>query len=161
MKEVLPHKENTFVESSRKHSFKTSKRFRNQKTGNNLVLQNCFQTLDVESNFTAHELPKRRENLNISNPSSNANNSMNKNFSNKLNSTRRRPQVVINQNPESNDNYRKSKLYLDINYTVRQENITPQRQTIITLQFLVTVSQNLVENVYMTLIEILFLEEQD
>ena len=161
VKEVLPHKENTFIESSRKHSFKANKRFRNQKTGNNLVLQNCFETLDVESNFTAHGLPKRRETLNISNPSSNANNSMNKNFSNKLNSTRRRPQVVINQNPESNDNYRKSKLYLDINYTVRQENITPQRQTIITLQFLVTVSQNLVENVYMTLIEILFLEEQD
>ena len=109
VKEVLPHKENTFIESSRKHSFKANKRFRNQKTGNNLVLQNCFETLDVESNFTAHELPKRRQNLNISNPSSNANNSLNKNFSNKLNSARRRPQVVINQNPENNDNYRKSK----------------------------------------------------
>ena len=34
---------------------------------------------------------------------------MNNNFSNKLNSTRRRPQVVINQNPENDNDYRKSK----------------------------------------------------
>ena len=33
---------------------------------------------------------------------------MNNNFSNKLNSTRRRPQVVINQNPENDNDYRKS-----------------------------------------------------
>ena len=61
MKEVLPHKENTFIASSKKHSFKANKRFSNQKTANNLVLQNRFQTLDVESNFAAHELPNRRE----------------------------------------------------------------------------------------------------
>ena len=87
VKEVLPHKENSFIESSRKHSFKANKRFGNQKTGNNLVLQNRFETLEVESNFTAHELPNRRENLNISNPSNDANNSSNNNLSNKLNST--------------------------------------------------------------------------
>ena len=62
-KEVLPHKENTFIESSRKHNFKANKRFGNQKTGNNLVLQNRFEILDVEGNFMAHELPNRRENL--------------------------------------------------------------------------------------------------
>ena len=63
MKEVLPHKENTFIEPSRKHSFKANKRFGNQETGKNLVLQNRYdETLDVESNFTAHELPNRREN---------------------------------------------------------------------------------------------------
>ena len=38
MKEVLPHKENTFIEPSRKHSFKANKRFRNQETDKNLVL---------------------------------------------------------------------------------------------------------------------------
>ena len=32
IKEVLPHKENTFIESSKKHSFKANKRFSNQKT---------------------------------------------------------------------------------------------------------------------------------
>ena len=74
-----------------------------------MVLQNRFQTLDVESNFTAYELPNRRENLNISNPSNNANNSSNNNFPIKLNSRRQRPQVVINQNPENNNDYRKSK----------------------------------------------------
>ena len=130
VKEVLPHKENTFTESSMKHSFKANKRFGNQKTGNNLVLQICLETVDVESNFKAHELPNRRKNLNISNPSNNANNSSNNNFSNKLNSTRRRSQVVINQNPENDNHYRKSKL--EINYIVRQENIL-QRQTITTL----------------------------
>ena len=109
MKEVLPHKENTFIESSMKHSFKANKRFGNQKTGNNLVLQNHFETLDVESNFMAHELPNRRENLNISNPSNNANNSSNNIFSSKLNSTRGRTQVVINQNLENDNDYRKSK----------------------------------------------------
>ena len=31
VKEVLPYKENTFTESSRKHSFKGKKRFGNQK----------------------------------------------------------------------------------------------------------------------------------
>ena len=103
MKEVLPHKENTFIESSRKCSFKANKRFGNQNKGNNLVLQNRFETLGVEVNFSVHGLPNRRENLNISNPSNNVNNSLNNNLSNKLNSTRRRPQVVINQNPE-NDN---------------------------------------------------------
>ena len=51
-------------------------------------------------------------------------------------------------------------LYLEINYIVRQENI-PQRQTIATLLFLVTVSQILVENVNVISIEISFLEEQD
>ena len=61
-KEVLPHKENSFIESSRKHSFKAYKRFDNQKTGNNLVLQNRFETLDVKKNFIAHELPNRRGN---------------------------------------------------------------------------------------------------
>ena len=55
MKEVLPHKENTFIEPSRKHSFKGNKRFGNQEAGKNLVLENGFETLDVESNFTAHE----------------------------------------------------------------------------------------------------------
>ena len=112
MKEVLPHKENTFTEPSRKHSFKANKRFGNQETGKNLVLQNRFETLDVESDFTAHELPNRRQNSNISDPSNNANNSSNNNFSNKLNSTRQRPQVVINQNPENDNNYRKSKFLL-------------------------------------------------
>ena len=82
MKEVLPHKENTFIESSRKYSFKGNKRFGNPKTGKKLVLQNRFETLDVDSNFAAHELPNRRENLNISNPSNNANNSSNNNLSN-------------------------------------------------------------------------------
>ena len=38
MKEVLLHKENTFIEPSRKHSFKANKRFRNQETDKNLVL---------------------------------------------------------------------------------------------------------------------------
>ena len=52
-------------------------------------------------------------------------------------------------------------LHLEINYTVRQENIIPKRQTITTLQFLVTVSQILVENVNTISIEISFLEEQD
>ena len=33
----------------------------------------------------------------------------NNNFSNKLNSTRQQPQVVINQNPENDNDYRKSK----------------------------------------------------
>ena len=56
VKEVLPHKGNTSNESSRKHSFKVNKRFGNQKTGNNLILQNRFEILDVESNLTAHEL---------------------------------------------------------------------------------------------------------
>ena len=54
VKEVLSHKENPFSESSEKHSFKANKRFGNQKTGNNLVLQNRFKTLDVVSSFTAH-----------------------------------------------------------------------------------------------------------
>ena len=40
-------------------------------------------------------------------------------------------------------------LYLEISYTVRQENIIPQRQKLTTLQVLVTVSQILVENVNM------------
>ena len=109
MKVVLPHKENTLIKSSRKHSFKANKRFGNQETGKNLVLHNRFETLDAESNFTAHELPNRRENSNISNPTNNANNSLNNDFSNKLNSTRRQPQVVINQNPENDNDYRKSK----------------------------------------------------
>ena len=109
VKQVLPHKENTVSESSQKHSFKANKRFGNQKTGNNLVLQNRFKTLDVVSSFTAHELSNCRENLNISNPSNNANNSSHDSFSNKLNSIRWRPQVVINQNPENNNNYQKSK----------------------------------------------------
>ena len=109
MKEVLPHKENTFIESSMKHSFKANKRFGNQKTGNNLILQNHFETLEVGSNFMAHELPNRRENLNISNPSNNANNFSNNIFSSKLNSTRARTQVVINQNLENDNDYRKSK----------------------------------------------------
>ena len=112
MKEVLPHKENTLIKSSRKHSFKANKRFGNQETGKNLVLHNRFETLDAESNFTAHELPNRRENSNISNPTNNANNSLNNDFSNKLNSTRRQPQVVINQNPENDNDYRKSKFVL-------------------------------------------------
>ena len=38
VKEVLLHKENTFIESSRKYSFKANKRFGNQKTANNLEL---------------------------------------------------------------------------------------------------------------------------
>ena len=109
MKVVLPHKENTLIKSSRKHSFKANKRFGNQETGKNLVLHNRFETLDAESNFTAHELPNRRQNSNISNPTNNANNSLNNDFSNKLNSTRRQPQVVINQNPENDNDYRKSK----------------------------------------------------
>ena len=109
VKEVLPHKENTFSQSSQKHSFKANKRFGNQKTGNNLVLQNRFKTLDVVTSFTTHELSNCRENLNISNPSNNANNSSHNIFSNKLNSIRWRSQVVINQNPENNNNYRKSK----------------------------------------------------
>ena len=109
MKEVFPHKENTFIGFGKKYSFKAKKRFGNQKTGTNLVLQNRLETLDAESNFTVHELPNRRENLNISNPSNNANNSSNNNFSNKLNSTRQRPQVVINQNPENDNVYQKSK----------------------------------------------------
>ena len=88
VKEVLPHKENTFSQSSQKHSFKANKRFGNQKTGNNLVLQNRFKTLDVVSSFTTHELSNCRENLNISNPSNNANNSSHNSFSNKLNSIR-------------------------------------------------------------------------
>ena len=62
MKEVLSDKENTFIKPSRKHSFKAEKRFSNQEKGKNLVLQNCFETLDVESNFTAFELSNRREN---------------------------------------------------------------------------------------------------
>ena len=84
-------------------------RFGNQKAGNNLVLQNRFKTLDVVSSFTTHELSNCRENLNISNPSNNANNSSQNSFSNKLNGIRWRSQVVINQNPENNNNYRKSK----------------------------------------------------
>ena len=103
VKDVLPHKENTFTESSRKHSFKANEKFGNQKSSNYLLFRNHFETLDIESHFTAHESPNRRENLNISDPSNNANNSANNNFSNKLNSTRRRPQVAINQNPK-NDN---------------------------------------------------------
>ena len=45
---------------------------------------------------------------------------MNNNFSSKLNSIRRRPQVVINQNPENDNDYRKSKfvpgdkLYIEV-----------------------------------------------
>ena len=136
MKEVLPHKENTFIASSKKHSFKANKRFSNQKTGNNLVLQNRFQTLDVERNFAAHELPNRRENLNISNPSTNANNSSNNNFSIKVNSTRQRPQVVINQNPENDNNYQKSifatgdKLYSDAGKHHFSTSNSNNRQTI-------------------------------
>ena len=80
MKGVLLHKVNTFIESSRKHSFKANKRFGNQKTGNNLILQNRFETLDVESNFTVHELQNRTENLNISISSNSANNSTNNNL---------------------------------------------------------------------------------
>ena len=38
VKEVLPHKEDTFIESSRKYSFKANKRFGNPKTGKKLVL---------------------------------------------------------------------------------------------------------------------------
>ena len=109
MKEVLPDKENTFIEPSRKHSFKANKRLSNQQTGKNVVFQNRFEILDVESNFTGHEIPNRRENLNISNPSKNANNSLSNNFSNKRNSTRWQAQVVINQNPENDNDYRKSK----------------------------------------------------
>ena len=97
------------IEPSRKHSFKANKRFGNQETSKNLVLQNRFETLDVKSDFTAHELPNHRKNSNISNPSINANNSLNNNFSNKINSTRQRPQVVINRNPENDNDYRKSK----------------------------------------------------
>ena len=52
-------------------------------------------------------------------------------------------------------------LYLEINYIVRRENIIPQRQTMTTLKFLVTVSQISVENVNMISIETSFLEEQD
>ena len=92
VKEVLPHKENIFTESSRKHGFKPNEKFGNQKSGNYLLFRNRFETLDMESHFTAHKLPNRREYLNISNPSNNANNSANNNFSNKFNSTRRRPQ---------------------------------------------------------------------
>ena len=62
MKEVLSDKENTFIKPSRKHSFKAEKRFSNKEKGKNLVLQNRFETLDVESNFTAFELSNRREN---------------------------------------------------------------------------------------------------
>ena len=109
VKEVLPHKENTFIESSRKHSFKANKRFGNQKTGNNLVLQNRFEILDVESNFTAHQLSNHRENLNISNLSNNYKNSSNNNFSIKLNRPRQRQLVVINQNPGNDNKYQKSK----------------------------------------------------
>ena len=39
MKEVFPHKENTFIGFGKKYSFKAKKRFGNQKTGTNLVLQ--------------------------------------------------------------------------------------------------------------------------
>ena len=92
VKEVLPHKENIFTESSRKNGFKPNEKFGNQKSGNYLLFRNRFETLDMESHFTAHKLPNRREYLNISNPSNNANNSANNNFSNKFNSTRRRPQ---------------------------------------------------------------------
>ena len=109
VKNALSHKENTSIEPSRKHDFNANKKFGNQKTGNNLVLQSRFETLDVESNFTAHESPNCRENLNISNPSNNANNSSNSIFSNKFNSTRWRPQAVINQNPENGNDYQKSK----------------------------------------------------
>ena len=109
MKEVLPHKKNTFIEPIRKHSFKANKRFRNQETDKNLVLQNRFETLDVESNFTAHEFRNCRENSNVSNLSNCTNNSLSNNFSSKLNSTRQRPQEVINQNPENDNDYRKSK----------------------------------------------------
>ena len=109
MKEVLSHKENTFIEPSMKHSFKANKTFGHQETGKNLVLQNRFETMDVESNFTAHELPNRRENSTISNPSNNTNNSLSNNFSNKLNSTRLRTQVVINYNSENDNDYQKSK----------------------------------------------------
>ena len=109
MAKVLAHKENTFIESSRKHSFKANRKFVNQKTGNKLVLQNCFETLDVERNLSAHELPNCRENLNISNPSNNAINSSNNNFSNKLNSTWRLTQALINQNLENDNDYQKSK----------------------------------------------------
>ena len=63
----------------------------------------------MESNFTAHELQNCRENFNISYSSNNANNSSNNNLWNKLNSTRQRPQVAINQNPENDNDYRKSK----------------------------------------------------
>ena len=73
-----------------------------------LLLQNDFETLDVESNFTAHKLPNRREDLSISNPSNNANNSLNNNFSNKLNSTRWQLQVVICQNLKNDNDYQKS-----------------------------------------------------
>ena len=66
----------------------------------------------MESNFTAHELPNRRENSSISNPSNNANNSLNNNFWNRLKSTRRRPQVAINQNPENDNDYQGSKFVL-------------------------------------------------
>ena len=136
MKEVFPHKENTFIGFGKKYSFKVKKRFGNQKTGTNLVLQNRFETLDAESNFTVHELPNRRENLNISNPSNNANNSSNNNFSNKLNSTRQRPQVVINQNPENDNNYQKSifatgdKLYSDAGKHHSSTSNSNNRQTI-------------------------------
>ena len=44
MNEVLPHKESTVIEPSRKHSFKAHKRHGNQETGKNLVLQNRFET---------------------------------------------------------------------------------------------------------------------
>ena len=36
-KEALTHKENTFTESSRKHSFKANEKFGNQKSGNYLL----------------------------------------------------------------------------------------------------------------------------
>ena len=119
MKDVLPHKENSFIEPNRKHSFKTNKRFGNQETGKNLVLQNRFETLDVKRNFTEHELPNHGEKSNISNSSNNANNSLNNNFSNKLNSTRRRSQVVINQNPEKIMIIENLNLNLKMNYIVR------------------------------------------
>ena len=133
MKEVLPHKKTKHSE----HSFKANKKFGNQKIGNNLVLQNRFETPDVESNLTAYELPDYRENLYISNPSNNTNNSLNNNFSKKLNSTRQRPKVVINQSPGNNDDYQKfvpgDKLYSEVG---KHHSSTSNNNKIIEISFL-------------------------
>ena len=55
MKEILPDKENTFIEPSRKHSLKANRRLSNQETCKNLVFQNHFEIQDVESNFMKYQ----------------------------------------------------------------------------------------------------------
>ena len=115
----------------------------------------------MESNFTAHELPNRRENSSISNPSNNANNSLNNNFSNRLNSTRRRPQVAINQNPENDNDYQGSKFVLgDKLYSEagKHHSSTSNNNNIVVFGDSIP---NLVENVNLVSIEISFLQEQD